>query len=933
MMSYHESSQSLRVEKIGAAIAEYLLAVDSGAPLAKEVWLEQYPDIRTELTAFLKADSDWESLLAVPEQTRERDESLTHSLTKETDLHAVGFEVEGYEVLELVGRGGMGSVFRARHLSLDRFVALKIPHGFRSTGEDRRRFDREAEAVAKLDHPHIVPIFDVGKSLKRPFLAMKLFSGGSLKQLGKQEPQQAAKLMVSVADAIEHAHQRGILHRDLKPSNVMLDDQGQPIVTDFGLAKQLDRVVLADDETTVGAMLGTPAYMAPEQVAGESTTLSDVYSLGGILYSLLTGVPPFTGASAIEVIGKVRNKEPIVLSKLDRNIPKDLETICLKCLSKDPRRRYASAKEFGSDLDAWLNHLPILAKPASAVDRLTLWTRRNPALAISMAVTTAALLIAVSAMGWMLIRAERDNRQLQAERSAAVENLHLAEQAIDELLSEVQDELVQFPAIDPVRNRMLQQALDLQRKIMIRNDSQAVSQREQPMARIRMAELHWELGQVTEASQELEKVQATIGTLHKVGHASELDSNLALRCRTSMLQAEIHRHHQRFREAEDTLTTLVEFREKEPDQEWALKHEFAYLATRRQRAILIAKHSQNESFVEFEKVLRETEAIQERAETGEPDEQRRARELLANAANSYGIALSAAGQTDAAIKSYQRTVTILQEMGQSELLNHQQKSSLAGTLMNLGNRLTHQTLYKQAAQSYLDSKILYEQLIIENPGRASNKANAMGTMIGLGIASYRSNRLEQALEIYEEAEELLDKYELEHPELQGSWDRNRSTVLVNLVNCYTESSQFEKAHEVADRVIAMRRLANSADPDGGRGAKELAVALGNKAAIFERQDQSENALPLLKEAIEQYESSLGYAPRSAEFLRSYEYDARRLLQIYLRENDFEAMRVALEQFRRLTESEPKMLVQLLEFTDSQDEAKAEEAQAVLSSFR
>lgn len=354
---------------------------------------------------------------------------------------------------------------------------------------------------------------------------------------------------------------------------------------------------------------------------------------------------------------------------------------------------------------------------------------------------------------------------------------------------------------------------------------------------------------------------------------------------------------------------------------------------RRQRAILIAKHSQDESFAEFEQVLRETEAIQERAKTGAPDEQRRARELLASAANSYGIALSADGQTDAAIKSYQRTVAILQEMEQSGPLNHQQKSSLAGTLMNLGNRLIQKSSYKDAAQSYLDSKKLYEQLIIGNPSRASNKANAVGTLIGLGITSYRANRLEQALELYQEAEDLLDRYELEHPELQGSWDRNRSTVLVNLVLCYNESEQFEKAHEVADRVIAMHRLANSADPDGGAGAKGLAIAIGNKAAIFEREGLSENALPLLKEAIGLFETALGYAPRNAEFLRSYEYDVRRLLQIYLRESDHEAMRVALEQFRRLTESDPRMLAQLLEFTDSQADAKSEEAQAVLSSFR
>lgn len=933
-MTDNDSLQSLRADKIGAAIAEYLLAFDSGEPLAKEAWLDRYPDLRTELGAFLQADSDWESLIATPASTRDGDGNTLHSRSGAATVDTVEIAIEGYQVLEELGHGGMGSVYRARQISLDRMVALKIPHGLHLSGEERRRFEREADAVAKLDHPHVVPIFDVGKSLKQPFLAMKLLTGGSLRQLGKLEPQRAAKLMISISEAIEHAHQRGILHRDLKPSNVMLDDQGQPIVTDFGLAKQLDREVFAGDETTVGAMLGTPAYMAPEQVAGEATTLSDVYSLGAILYSLLTGITPFTGTSPIDIIGKVRNEDPVVPRKLDNKIPSDLETICLKCLNKDPRKRYESAKELRRDLDAWLNDMPILAKPASPFDRLLLWTRRNPALALSLGVTAAALVTAVTAMGWMLIRAERDNRLLQAERSVAVENLQLAEQAIDELLSEVQDELVHFPAIDKVRNRMLQHALDLQQKLMIHNDVKLVSLVEHPTARLRLAELYWELGQVTEASRELEKVQAVVKRLDdskdEVNHS---DFNLALRCRTSKLQAEIHQHHQQFQEAEDTLSNLVELRAKEKDRQWALSHEYAYLAARRQRAILIAKHSQDESFVEFEKVLRETEAIQGRAETGALSEQRRARELLANATNSYGIALKADGQMEAAIKSYQRTVEILQELGEREPLNHPQKSSLAGTLLNLGNIFIQRSSYQDAAQSYLDSMNLYKELAIENPSRSLNKERIIGTLVGLGIASYRANRVEQAIELYQEAQELLKKFDREHPELKDAWNRQHSTILLNLVNCYNETEQFEKAHEIADQVISMRRLENSADPDGGRGASGLALAIGNKAAIYEKQNRPEEVLQLLAEVMECHEAALVYAPRSTEFLQRYENDVRRLLRIYLGDASYGSMRQLLEKFRQRTKSDPAMLGQMLEFARSQAEANSEEAQAVLASFQ
>lgn len=391
-MTENDSPQTLRAEQIGAAIAEYLLAVDSGSPLSKDVWLAQYPDLQTELSAFLQADSDWESLLAAPASTRDGEMTATRSQAVASIDDAADVAIDGYEVWERLGRGGMGSVFRARQISLDRFVAIKIPHGFHLSSEDRRRFEREADAVAKLDHPHVVPIFDVGKSLKRPFLAMKLFNGGTLRQLGKLEPQRAAKLMVSISEAIEHAHQRGILHRDLKPSNVMLDDQEQPIVTDFGLAKQLDREVFAGDETTIGAMLGTPAYMAPEQVVGEATTLSDVYSLGAILYSLLTGVPPFTGSSPIEVIEKVRGETPVAPSKLCREIPSDLETICLKCLSKSPESRYSSAAELAADLRHWLNHEPIAASPPTSLARVMMWSRRRPALASLSAMLMATVI-------------------------------------------------------------------------------------------------------------------------------------------------------------------------------------------------------------------------------------------------------------------------------------------------------------------------------------------------------------------------------------------------------------------------------------------------------------------------------------------------------------------------------------------------------------
>ena len=306
-----------------------------------------------------------------------------------------------YELVAAIGRGAMGVVWQARDPSLDRMVALKlIAAGQFADEEEISRFRREARATAQLSHPNAVPVFEVGDHDGQPYFTMELVEGQSMAELVRGAPlppERAAGYLRLIADAMHAAHALGIVHRDLKPSNVLVDKLDRPRVTDFGLAHR----VAADASLPAGGgAVGTPSYMPPEQAAGrEADARSDVYGLGATLYELLTGRPPFRADSAIDTILQVKEAEPAPPRLLNRKVPKDLETLCLKCLAKEPARRYQSAAELSEDLGRFLAGEPIRARPVSRAARLARWARRKPALASLAALLTALLgLMAVASV-------------------------------------------------------------------------------------------------------------------------------------------------------------------------------------------------------------------------------------------------------------------------------------------------------------------------------------------------------------------------------------------------------------------------------------------------------------------------------------------------------------------------------------------------------
>jgi eukaryotic-like serine/threonine-protein kinase len=340
-----------------------------------------------------------------------------------------------YEILFEIARGGMGIVYQARQVKLGRVVALKLVRDPNlATYADLRRFQIEAEAVAQLDHPNIVPIYEVGQADDQPYFSMKLIEGGNLSRHTerlKEEPRAAALMMVKLARAIHYAHQRAILHRDLKPSNILVGDHDEPYVSDFGLAKRIDPG--ASVQTATEAVMGTPAYMPPEQARGGTksvTTAADIYSLGATLYETLTGHPPFGGGSVADTLRQVMDEDPPRPRSLNPKVDRDLETICLKCLEKEPARRFGSAEAMAEDLERWLGGLPITARPVPLWEKAVKWVKLKPSLAALITMVPLSLLGLIGGGIWFTIQVAR--KEAEANRGRYAADMNLTRRSVDD---------------------------------------------------------------------------------------------------------------------------------------------------------------------------------------------------------------------------------------------------------------------------------------------------------------------------------------------------------------------------------------------------------------------------------------------------------------------------------------------------------------------
>ncbi|MFO0966935.1 MAG: protein kinase [Gemmataceae bacterium] len=409
-----------RDARLDDAVRDYLEKEEEGTPPERRAWLAEHAADAVALDEFLLAHETVESLTG-PLRAASGDPNATISHPPVATPAALVQGFGNYEDLREIGRGGMGVVYRAWQKMPGRTVAIKmILAGAQAGPEDLTRFEREARTIGALDHPNIIKIYDFGTHEEMPYFPLEFVAGGSLrdKLVSKDEREaapwangRAATLIQTLAQAIDVVHNKGIVHRDLKPGNILLTPDGVPKITDFGLALCLD------EAKTASNILGTAAYMAPEQAnpkSGPVDRRADVYALGAMLYELLTGRPPFTGATVLDVLDQVLNAEPVSPRVLNPKVDRDLETICLKCLEKQPARRYPTALALAEDLGRYLRREPILARPIGRVERTWRWCRRHP----SRAVAAALFLVAGATVFTVVLafnqRLQRERRELQA---------------------------------------------------------------------------------------------------------------------------------------------------------------------------------------------------------------------------------------------------------------------------------------------------------------------------------------------------------------------------------------------------------------------------------------------------------------------------------------------------------------------------------------
>jgi tetratricopeptide (TPR) repeat protein/predicted Ser/Thr protein kinase len=719
-----------------------------------------------------------------------------------------------YELLCELGRGGMGVVYKARQLGLNRLVAVKmVLAGRLASAEDVQRFRIEAEAAANLRHAGIVAIYEVGQHDGHHFYSMEYVEGTNLSSRVKEHSlpaDEAARIVQAIAEAIDHAHRHGTLHRDLKPSNVLIDSSGQPKVTDFGLAKRIE----ADSQLTAsGALLGTPSYMPPEQARGDLAAVSvrsDVYSLGALLYELLTGRPPFRGSTPVETLHQVLNAEPVAPRLLNPKTPRDLETICLKCLEKEPARRYASAAELAADVARLCAGEPILARPIGPVQRAWRWCKRKPALALLLAALAVSILLGFLGITWQYIEAD-------AARGVAQRNFDNLRGATGQMFDVMDEWLERVPEEEDVQQELLRRGLTRYEQLLQADPKDPAARFELAATHRRVARLRRRLGDYTRA---VEHYQQAIEGFRRL--AAEFPNETSYRrnwADACNWLGEAHRERGAMPLAQAAYQDALQLQEPLANNTGSPEY-VADLARTRYNLGLVYSATGRTS--EAEASYREAiQLLQPLVDVAAPLPEHA--QGLARCRINLGLLLESSKQPDAAAGEYRAAVQILEALTERFPRQRDYQYELATAHLNQGKlpylRLVanrDDTAARDAAQAdFQIAAELLKQLAYRYANVPQYRKELANALNNLGSVLHLSGRADEAQPQWEAARNELQALAARNPDVAEIRSRLGMT-LGNLARAARDRQDLATARSLAEAAIAHQTKAlelNSQNPE------------------------------------------------------------------------------------------------------------------------
>lgn len=920
-------SESEGLDPLDEIVEQFLAEVNAGRRPSIDSYLQRFPELAEELREVLEA-------CALINEADPNEEELEPPISE-----AAGTRVGEYVILGEIGRGGMGVVYEAEQESLGRRVALKlIQQSYAKDAEARERFRREARAAARLHHTNIVPVFEVGETESGSFYAMQFINGRGLDEVRRELASEtssdtntarsatqpaskpatrsssgeihkaaqslsgsnnSASLLSSsnsrvssatrtatlaravadigrqTADALAHAHTRGIIHRDIKPSNLILDEQGTVWVTDFGLAKVED-----DDLTRSGAILGTLRYMSPERFQHECDERGDIYGLGISLYELLTVRDAFQSNDRVQLMARIQHDEPITPRQINSDIPKDLETIILKAIQKEPGRRYQSASEMATDLRLFLADRAITARRDTPVERLVRWSRRNKGLAASIAIIFV-LLTVVAAGSLYLANYERSRRQdailardtITEERARAERNLEQALDAVDVMLTHLADaRLASVPQTAEIRKSILEDAARFHRQFHEEN-------RDEPRVHFLTTNAQTKLGMIYSLLNEHESSLASFESAIELlevprdysRQAKDDWDQLVITCLVGYADALISMN--RIQQAESAIQEAQ--RENSIVSDPVLRHKNEAILYANLARIAERQSDHQEAVAQFE-LTREIYAQLDAANQLEvEDSEKQLRSLL-----GLGTAYGRTGQFEDAMASYVEAQSLAKRLATAMPSNPAFRQSAGMASKIIGQQLGRQGRFQESTAQMHEAYELLGALSADYPSIPVYTYDYAGTCGDLGVAYARQRELERAHIYFDEAAQLLARLASDYPEVID-YSRILGYSYNNLAALMSDMGRHDESEEYFHKAIAARQQVLTVAPAQADYRSELAISQTGLASHYAEFGDLKDAIALFELAIESgedlarefpdnhvYRRKLAISYRSAAELRS-----------------------------------------------------------------